>query len=149
MNKQAAARDLFNLEWEQKDIAKVLKTTEKTISEWKKKGDWDKKRTEAAIHLATSEEALWELISYQLAVLKRKKDEWLKDEPDSTKLIDKGDIDALQKMFSVVKKEQQTWTTYVTVLREFMDKLQSVDSNLAKKLVEPVDNFLNDMKNKF
>lgn len=149
MNKQAAARELYNLGWEQKDIAKVLKTTEKSISTWKKKDNWEKKRAEAAIHQATSEEAMWELISYQLQVLKQRKDEWLKEGNENMRLIEKGDIDALQKMFSTVKREQHTWTTYVTVLREFMDSLQANNSELAKKLIDYVDNFLNDTKNKF
>ena len=149
MNKQAAARELSNLGREQKNIASVLKTTEKSISAWKKKYEWDKKRAEAAIHQATSEEAMWELISYQLQVLKKRKDTWLKEGDENMRLIEKGDIDALQKMFSTVKKEQQVWTTYVTVLREFMDALQGKDSDLAKKLLDHVDNFLRDMQSKF
>lgn len=162
MEKQAAARILFNEGTAQKDIARILRVTEGTVSKWARDEDWRGSRIANAIARESAEEGIWHLINYQIEQLTAITKEWKENagkklkNPDGSdggtyprnKLIDKGDIDALQKMFAAVKGKQQTWTHYVSVTRELMEHLQNSDSELAKRLIEHVDQFLNDKRQK-
>lgn len=144
MEKQAAARVLFNEGFTQKDIARIFRVTEATISRWSQDGDWREERIRNAMARETAEEGIWQLINYQIEVLSIKTKEW-RDTNDK-RLIDKGDIDALQKMFAAVKGKQQTWTHYVAVTRDLMEHMSTANPELAKQLVEHVDTFLNDRR---
>lgn len=162
MEKQAAARILYNEGTQQKDIARILRVTEATVSKWAKDGAWREGRIANAIARESAEEGIWQLINYQIEQLTAITQDWKKNagkavkNPDGSdggtyprnKLIDKGDIDALQKMFAAVKGKQQTWTHYVSVTRELMEHLQATDSELAKRLIEHIDQFLNDKRTK-
>lgn len=146
LDKVASAQLMFNEGWSQQNIAKVLRVHETTVSRWAKDGNWREKRAKSGVVETTAQEALWELINYQLDCLRSMTKEWKAS--NANRLIDKGDIDALQKMFVAVKGKQQKWTDYVRVLREFMEELQSKDGKLAKQLIEHVDGFLNDVRAK-
>ena len=142
MEKHLAGKELFNAGWENKFIAKTLGVSEQTVSNWKKKYDWEKKRAESVLVKETAEETLWELINYQLTVLKEKKDEMLSKPKGERNLIDKGDIDALSKMFSSVKVKELEWSKIVSLVRELIDFLRTEDLELAKKLTEHTTVFL-------
>ena len=135
-----AAYILFQQGWSQGRIADAVKVTEKTVSNWKTKHNWDKKRTESAMSKESSEQKLWNLIAYQLDALERKKEEWIRDE--EYKLIDKGDIDALSKMYSAVKGKQHTWAQIVEIITELVDFCQSKNFKLTKELIQLTDEFL-------
>jgi transposase len=141
MENKEAARVLYFEGWSQVRIAQALGVAEKTVTDWKKKGYWEKKRAENAIAKDTAEELVLELINWNLNVLKKRKDEW--EAEGKLDLISKGDIDALSKLFSSIKGKEKTWTNYVTILREFVDFLQTVDLEMSKSLLDPVDEFLN------
>lgn len=150
MENKEAARTLFFDGWPQKRISEALKVSEKTISSWKQKEGWEAKRAKHHLMHETSAEKLMELINYQLEVLNRireQQEEQLKSGNLSVKelgglLIPKGDIDALQKMFVAVKSKQQSWATYVSVIREFAEHLQATDLDLAKAMIDAADEFL-------
>ena len=146
MDKHLAAQLLFNEGWDQKQIASVMKVSAQTIVSWKKKYDWVRKRTENTLARETSEESLWELIHYQLDVHKHWKEEQMKLEVKDRKLIDRGDIDGLTKMFISVKGKQLEWTNYVRICRELLDSVQANDLDLAKLLTAQVTNFLNNKR---
>lgn len=145
MENKDAAYLLFLEGWDQKRIAAALRVTEKTITTWKKQYDWDRKRTEKAIARETSEEKLWKLISYQLTALEQRTEEWIKD--SEYRLLDKGDIDALAKMYSAVKNKQHTWAQIVEIITELLDYLQARNFKLAKEVLELTDEFLMNKKN--
>ncbi|WP_420582078.1 DUF1804 family protein [Reichenbachiella sp.] len=142
MEKHLAAQILYNEGTDQKQIAAVMEVSEQTVGTWKKKYDWDRKRVEHTLAKETAEESLWELINHQLEVLKYRKEENRKKPKDEWKLIDKGDIDALSKMFSSVKGKQLEWSNYVKISRELLDFIQSDSLELAKALTGPLQNFL-------
>ena len=91
MKDHEAAQILFNSDVSGKEIARTIKVSEQTVTAWKKKYGWDKKKTIQALARETAEETLWELINYQLATIKAKKEEWQKKKEN--RLIDKGDIE--------------------------------------------------------
>lgn len=146
IDKEAAGLSMFNDGWTQEDIARVLRVHPTTVSRWSQNGNWRNRRIEAGMVRETAEESLWQLINYQLQTLGQMTEEWKKQ--NANKLIDKGEIDALTKMFSAVKGKQQNWTHYVSVMREFMEELQNRDPRLAKQLIDHVDAFLNDTRQK-
>lgn len=150
MDKQAAAQTLYNEGWQQKRIAQILKITEKTISRWKIAGRWDEQRARDHRLRDTAADQIMELINYQLRVLNAIKDHYddmMAQGSDldtlNKALIQNGQIDALYKMFAAVKGKEHTWHTYVKVIRELNEYLAGVDIDLAKMLVEPSDDFLN------
>lgn len=154
MESKDAARILFNEGVSQKEIASIVGVTEKTITTWAKQGTWDKKRSENNLQKQTSEEGVWELINYQLKVLKRIKEvqeedldncENLKD--IKAKLIDRGDIDALQKLFTTIKGKELEWTQRVKVIREFTEYLEIEDMKVAKEVMPLANQFLNEKRN--
>lgn len=154
MESKEAAHILFNEGVSQKEIASIIDVSEKTISLWAKQGNWDKKRSENNLQKQTSEEGVWELINYQLKVLKRIKEiheseldncEDLKD--IKAKLIDRGDIDALQKLFTTIKGKEMEWSQRVKVIREFTEYLEVEDGKIAQSVIPLANQYLNEKRN--
>jgi len=141
MEKQDAAKALFFEGASQKEIARLLKVAEKTVTKWKVDGDWEKKRTEHTLAQETANDNIWDIIQYQLSALQKKKEAY--EQEGKGKLIDKGDIDALQKLYGMVKDKQQTWTSYISIIREFVNYVQTVDLDLAQRIINVSDEFLN------
>lgn len=140
MNKQEAAFELYKVGWEQQHIAQAIGVSDKSVGGWKKKYNWDQKRTEVALSKETSEERLWALINYQLKALEKKTEEWTGN--SEFRLLDKGDIDALSKMYSAVKGKQHTWAQMVELVTELMAFIESRNLELAKKIMPLTDEFL-------
>ena len=129
---------LFNQGWKQNRIAKLLGVTEQTLTKWVNDGDWQKRRADQAMQEETSNEKIWKLIDHNLRILQTMIDgEW------KEKLVPRGDIDALYKLRAAVKNEQKTWANYVSTSRELVEYIQSKDTDLARGLLNHVDDFLN------
>lgn len=143
MEKHQAAYSMYVDGWQQKDIAAIMKVTEATVVNWKKTHDWDKKRTNSVLARETSEEGLQDLIHYQLDVLRHQKDEQLKLPAAERKLIERGDIDALSKMFSSIKGKELEWGNYVVVCRELLNNIRGRDLESARLLMQYITDFLN------
>lgn len=140
------ARELFLKEIPQKEIARILKVTEPTISTWVNENDWKVQRAQLLARQDSRVKILANLIDYQLESIQmlvtenRRKFE--KKESDKLQPIDKGEIDALIKMFSAVKGSELSWTKMVDVVRDFMGFLNERSPDLAKALVIYSDEFL-------
>lgn len=134
------------------EICKLLRRSQKTIYMWQKKYNWNAKCLREDLFKQTAEEDVQELISHNLKILKmiaEKKNSVLKkrggnsvDDLQSS-LISRGDIDALQKLFSTIKGKELTWSTMVKILREFMEHLEAENLELAKKVLPYSNEFLN------
>lgn len=135
-----AARILFLNGVSQKDISGMLRISEQTISRWKREDNWEEESSRNQLFEYTSAEMVQELIEYQLKVLKQRKEQW--EEAGELKLITKGDIDALSKLYSTIKKRETRWGEYINILREFMSWLETQNLQLAKKVVDHIDTFL-------
>lgn len=146
MEKKDAARLMFLDGWNQKDIAKVIGRSENTISKWAQAEGWKEKRINFDLLEENSSQRIMKLIDYQLRALERKTDAWLKEDPETVQLIERGDLDGLQKLFTTIKREHKEWSDYVTVCKELMDWLRITDIALAKKLPERINQFLNEKR---
>ena len=138
MDNKEAAKELFFQGWTQKRIAKALGVTEQTVSAWSNAGYWQKRRTEEALMKETASEGVWAIINHNQAIIQKLMKNELKDS-----LVGKGEIDALTKLFSVVKNQQTTWSHYVSICRELVDFIGVSDLELSKRMLEPTDEFLN------
>lgn len=146
MERRDAARQLYMEGWQQNDIARVLKVTEKTVSGWSTEEGWKDKRIQYDLMEESSTQMVMELIEYQLKALKRRVKAWTDENPESTKLIERGDIDALQKLHTTIKREHMKWSHIVIVCKELLEYVSVSDVELAKSLTEKIDNFLNEKR---
>lgn len=144
-----AAEVLYRCGWSQRDISAVLKRTEKTISKWQKEGNWKEKKISSDLLEKNNTERILRLIDYQLAALERKTDLWLDEDPETTKLIDRGDLDGLQKLFTTIKSDQKKWSDYVTVCKEVLEYLETKDLALAQNLTDHINFFLDEKRKTF
>jgi len=130
----------------QGEIAQVLGVSENTVSRWKKTEGWEKSRSNRALYQETAVEKVWKLVNWNLSVLDSRMEEMEKD--GDLKLIERGDIDALTKLFASIKGKEKSWAHYVSTIREFLAYAQSVDLDLAKQLIETgiTDQFLNEKR---
>jgi predicted transcriptional regulator len=141
--KKEAAKILFDSGWEQKRIAEMMKVSEVTLSKWATEGNWKKKLAQKSLSKEVAEDVVWELINYQLKALKQLKDKWEKEKKEDLKLLDRGDVDALQKLYTTVKGKQIEWAQVVTIIKEFIDDVQERDLDTAKRLLPFAESFLN------
>gem|GEM_PF-1814774 len=139
-DERVAARDLFMLGRDQQYVARVLKISETTMSKWAKEGNWREQRSQKFALEESRADRMLGLIDYQIEALQNLTDEHRS--AGKLKLLDKGEIDALSKLFSTIKGRDVTWSQYVNVTRELIEFLSSRDNELAKLVVEHTDAFL-------
>ena len=89
------------------------------------------KRTLENLRMTSSKEMVHDLINYNLKALHLRKEEYLEIYKNSQdlkdlKLIEKGDIDALSKLFSCIKGPQKKWADYIQVMKDFIAFLEEV-----------------------
>ncbi len=144
MDKKTAAKILFMDGTTQKEIAELLGVTEVTVTAWKRDGGWESERTRKNLLSMTNIETMEELISYQQETLKKQVEQWKRE--GNGKLISKGDVDALSKLYATIKKKDAVWSDYVKIIREFMDFLAEANPQLAKQTVEIAHNFINEKR---
>lgn len=135
-----AAKELFFLGWDQSRIARTVGVTEQTISKWVNVSLWKEERAHKYSINDSISNQLLELIDYQLAAIRDKVKNY--KESGEMKLLDKGEIDALSKMFAGVKQKDIQWTHYVNVCRELSEYISTKDPDFAKALVDFTDAFL-------
>lgn len=143
MNKddeRVAARDLFMLGRDQQYVARVLKISQTSMSKWAKEGNWREQRSQKYSLEESRADRMLGLIDYQIEALQNLTEEHRKT--GKLKLLDKGEIDALSKLFATIKGKDVSWSQYVNVTRELIEFISTRDNELAKLIVEHTDAFL-------
>jgi len=144
VSKKEAAKDLFFLGYKQVHIAQVLRLAEITIHKWAKAGQWKQKRASRELLKENSTMKIMEIIDYQVDALHRKMKRFREEESDEQiRLIERGDIDALQKLFTTIRKDALKFSDYATFMKEFFSWLENYDLDAAKDLLQFGDEFLN------
>jgi predicted transcriptional regulator len=147
IDKKSAAQDLFNAGYEQKRIASVLGLSEQTVSAWKQKHRWEEKRATKNMARDVAEDRVWKMINFQLKVLDLQVDEQenklASKEIEKLKPLDKGDVDALQKLWTTVRTKQLDWSVIVHSVQELIGFISERDLDLAKRLTAVADDYLN------
>ncbi|WP_346856577.1 hypothetical protein [uncultured Draconibacterium sp.] len=154
LSKEAAAQILFKEGVEQKEIAKILKLSETTISKYAVNGNWRAKRLSHTIKKSTAEEDALTALAHQSRIIRLIADK-LGDELEAKNkgdvsvddlkaaLIPKGEIDALQKLFTTIKGKELDWSAIVRILREFSVFLKNDNIQLAQLIVPHIDKYIN------
>lgn len=153
VHKNSAIEILFNEGWEQKDIAQILRLSEATISKHVVKRDLRQRRTMSSLAKKTSEDnALFALehqstiIRLMAASLKQELGKSTDIESLKNALIPRGEVDALQKLFTTIKSKELEWSAIVKVIREFITFLKERDIELAQSIVDHVDDYINEKR---
>lgn len=146
MQKKDAAAILYKEGYSQADIAEMLKVSTNTISKWAQDGRWREKKVSEEVLQDNSVQRIIKLIDYQTRALERRVDSWLNEDQESTKLIERGDIDALQKLYTTIRQDAKKFSDYVHVVKELLTFIQHRDLDLAKRLTEPADDFINEKR---
>lgn len=135
-----AGKALFMLSVPGADIARTLDVSETTVSNWVKKGGWRDERASGLAQRKNSQDIILGLIYYQLEALKEITE--TNRNAGTLKLIDKGEVDALAKLFATVKGKELSFANLVTVIRELIEFLNRHNPDLAKALVPYTNDFL-------
>lgn len=146
MEKKDAARILYNEGYSQKDIGQMMRISANTISRWSREGNWKEKKLSIEMKSDNSIQRIIDLIDYQTRALKRKVEIWQEVDPVNPRLIERGDIDALQKLFTTIRQDAKKFSDYVHVMKEFVTWLQVENLNLAKELTSYMDEFINEKR---
>lgn len=156
LTKKAAVELLFKDGHEQKQIAKILRLSEATVSKYVTQGGLRKKRLDHSIKRNTSEENALSALAHQTTVIRmisEKLGENLNENMTVKELgeclIPKGEIDAVQKLFTTVKGKELDWSAIVKILREFSVWLREEDLELAQDILDPIDKYLNEKRKSF
>jgi predicted transcriptional regulator len=142
MEKRDAAKVLYMEGYAQTDIARILGISNNTVSAWVTDSNWKGQRVSRQLLEDNSVQRVLELIDYQTQRLIMVKNNWINEDPNTVKLIEKGDIDALLKLFTAIKRESTKFSAYASVLKELLEYLQLIDLELAKQLAIHGDAFL-------
>ena len=150
MTKKQAAHILYLNGLTLKEIASTIKTSYNTITKWSSDSDWKRVKTEKALREQTSQQRIWGLIDYQLQIIERitqvRSVELEKTtDPETLKkaLIERGDIDALQKLFTTIKGKEITWDQMVKLTRDLIEFLEKDHFHLAKQIAPFANEWLN------
>jgi len=149
----SAIDELFTAGWEQKDIARVLKLSEVTVSRYVTKNGMRKNRVMQSLARKTSEENALIALEHQSTIIRmigEKLRAELSENPTmedlKAALIPKGEIDALQKLFTTIKGKEQEWSSVVKIIREFTAWLKEVDMEVAQDVVDHADDYINEKR---
>lgn len=153
LTKQAAVALLFKEGIEQKEISRLLKLSEKTVSGYVVAGNLKKKRLQHNIAKKTSEENALYALEHQSNVLrmiaeklKQGMHEEMTIEELKAALIPKGEIDAMQKLFTTIKGKELDWSYIVRTIREFIQYVKEKDIDIAKDIADIADDYINDKR---
>lgn len=152
MEKKDAARILYLEGTSQKRIAQIMRVAENTVSRWKQDGSWQEKRVSRDLLKNNSIQRILKMIDYQTRVLDKKIDGYIEEHENGDRadlpLIQRGDIDALQKLFTTIKGDARKYQDYIVVMKEFFEFLQAKNLEVAKELTDHADRFLNKKREK-
>lgn len=153
MEKKEAGKKLYMQGVSQVDIASLLSVDKKTVNLWVKKGNWEDKRIEQDLAKETAQEEIMNLINYQLKVIgfiKKRHEENLMERMEVKELkallIERGDIDALQKLFTTIKGKELEWDSIVKVIRGFIEYIETIDIAIAKTVAPLASDYLNERR---
>lgn len=146
MDKKDAALILYREGYSQTDIADLIKVSSNTISKWTREGQWQEKKISTEVLQDNSVQRILKLIDYQTKALERRVNTWIDEDQESIKLIERGDIDALQKLFTTIRQDAKKFSDYVNVVKELLSFIQERDLDLAKALADPADEFIQEKR---
>lgn len=139
----------------QKEIARIYKVTENTVTAWSKKYKWSEKMEEEFLFDETAGENVRFLIQHDSKILRaiaERKSKVLEDinnaEIDDLQqaLTNKGSVDALQKLFTTIKGKELDFEKVIKIVRELVVYVADANQKLAQDLQPYAHEYLNDKR---
>lgn len=132
------------------EIAKILAVANNTVTAWSQKYDWEDKLIKEQLFQESSLETVRSLISHNLAVLDAIKERMLGKYDLATApvedlkkmLTDRGDVDALNKLYVNIRGKEISWEQIVKTIREFLEYLEAEKFSLAQQVTPYSQAFL-------
>jgi len=148
MENTEAALELYLQNWSLVKISQALNVSESTVVRWKKKNNWSDKKQQQAILMKESTDGAWKLLNYQTKALNAKTKEYEEAAKSGKgfKLIDKGDLDAYQKLHSIIKKKDADIVTTIIIIMEFLRFVTAKDLQLSKKITKYTNLFIEEKR---
>lgn len=143
-SKRVAARLMFMEGFAQNEIARTLGVSENTVSKWATSERWLEKRVAVDLFETNNTERVLRLIDYQLRALEQITE--TREAIGDMKLIAAGDIDGLQKLFTTIRQKNQTFSGLLATVRDLLAFVEARDLELAKRLTEHADVFINEKR---
>ncbi|MGL6008247.1 MAG: terminase gpP N-terminus-related DNA-binding protein [Culicoidibacterales bacterium] len=144
MNKKDAAKTLFMQGWSQTNIASILSVQESTIGAWVKKEAWKATKQKVQAMMISREENIREIFDYQVGCLMHIKHQRV--EAGNMVPFDKGDLDALQKTWTMLKGKETKWSDEVALIKLLAEYLHDEDLETAKVVLPLLDKFINERR---
>lgn len=135
--------------YSQKDIARLMRLSEKTISNYARRDNWRDAKASFDLMKDNSTQRIMKLIDYQTRALEARVENWKELDPNGEQvppLLERGDIDGLQKLWTTVKRDAKKFSDYIAVLKEYHEWLQNQDLDLAKSSIEQAERFINEKR---
>ena len=150
MEKHVAAFSLRKEGASYTEISKVLKVHANTVTRWAEKYRWEDKIMEQQQFQDSSLEYVRGLIHHNLKVLDAIKERMLNEHDIETAsvedlkkmLTNKGDVDALNKLYVNIRGKEMTWDMIVRIMNEWIQYMEHEDYAMAQKLADYVNDFL-------
>jgi len=147
---ETAIEALLKEGFEQTEIARILRLSENTVSKYSNKKGIKKRILEQSIKQNTAEDDALTSLAHQSKVVRMISDKLsAKLSPDMDVedlkecLIPKGEIDALQKLFTTIKRKELEWSDKVKILRQFFNYVKGEDVVTARDIVPHIENYMN------
>ncbi len=135
-----AGKVLYMINTPNNEIARLLDVSETTVSNWVTKGGWREERAAGLAMKRTMSDNVLFLIDYQMEALKELTEQYRA--AGKLKLLDKGEIDALSKLFAAIKGKELTFANVVTFTRELVEFLNQKNPDIAKVVIPYTSDFL-------
>ncbi len=144
MEKRDAGKALFLDGDALADIAEKLNVSVKTVERWSAAGNWAAKRVAHEVFSATIEERIIELIEWNLGVLSRRVKMYANESAET--LIDKEEIEALVRLYQVVKTPEQKYNEAIRLTRKALEYIQRENLEAAKPASTALAKMLDDIR---
>lgn len=134
---------------QQKEISRILGCTERTIKNWREKGNWDEQREEEYLFKETASAKVRKLINHNLEVLTRIAEKQHEDldtlevKQLQERLISRADADGLSKLYAQIKGKEASWDVLVRNVRELLEFFERENVKLAQQMLPLAQEFLN------
>jgi len=143
---KAAARLLFMEGYKNNEIASIFDVSEVVVSKWRTSGKWDEERADKRDLEQDNIKSVQKLLKYNLEVLLAKSAQFNDLPLHERPLVEKKDLDSINRMMASVKDSSITFSLASRVCRQLLAQIFETNVALAKQVQPYFHDFINAMK---
>ena len=127
-------------------IASYVGVTPATISAWSEADNWDDHETDVKFFERTSKKEIYKLITRSFEVFNHQINEQRKE--GIYKHPERGDVDALIKLFSSIKAKELSFIESVKLIIDYNEYIAKEDDIMGKRMPKFSDGFIAELRAK-